>query len=119
MITKIEGKELENSIPIENNRAILKLLCDLISDSYKNNKISLTEDFTDKLIEIFGENNTTFRGEFFNKIWFLEFEGEKYNIFYSKKGTSIEIQNSSESEIHKKTSKIEKFLLELYKIINK
>ena len=65
---------------------MLRYICGNVDRS-----ILLTGNRSKELTELFGKHNTVFRGEFYHKVWILSYCDETFNIFTSKKGTSIEI----------------------------
>ena len=85
-IIKLDTTKVQHSTPIENYRRVLSYLVGNIKRS-----IRLTKKLNDELTILFGKHNTTFRGEFFHRIWIVEFKGETFNIYSSNRGTSIEI----------------------------
>jgi len=53
-----------------------------------NEGLNLMSYLKNDLTKIFGEHNKTFRGEFFNYVWNVDFDGESFQIFTAKgKGT--------------------------------
>ena len=54
-------------------------------------KVELKES-KDDLTKLFGKHNCTYSGgEFFNRIWIVNFKGEEFHIFTSKRGTQFSI----------------------------
>lgn len=92
-IVKLDTNKLStlNSIPVENSRKVLSYICANIKRS-----ISLSRQLTEELTEIFGKHNTTFRGEFFHKIWILKYKNHIFEVFSSKRGTTFQIVKESE-----------------------
>lgn len=89
-IIKLDTKKLSDSIPVENSRKVLDYICSNIKRS-----LSLTRQLTEELTEIFGKHNTTFRGEFFHKIWILKYKDHTFEVFSSKRGTTFQIITES------------------------
>lgn len=89
-IIKLDTKKLSDSIPVENSRKVLDYICSNIKRS-----LSLTRQLTEELTEIFGKHNTTFRGEFFHKIWILKYKDHIFEVFSSKRGTTFQIITKS------------------------
>ena len=89
-IIKLDTKKLSDSIPVENSRKVLDYICSNIKIS-----LSLTRQLTEELTEIFGKHNTTFRGEFFHKIWILKYKDHTFEVFSSKRGTTFQIITES------------------------
>ena len=89
-IIKLDTKKLSDSIPVENSRKVLDYICSNIKRS-----LSLTRQLTEELTEIFGKHNTTFRGEFFHKIWILKYKDHIFEVFSSKRGTTFQIITES------------------------
>ncbi len=90
-IIKLDTKKLSDSIPVENSRKVLDYICSNIKRS-----LSLTRQLTEELTEIFGKHNTTFRGEFFHKIWILKYKDHTFEVFSSKRGTTFQIITKSD-----------------------
>ena len=118
MITKVESKN-RDGVPITNNAKILGIIVDIQVDAYEKNKKSLSKNMTDDLMRLFGKNTNSFLGEFRHKIWTLKFKDLQFNIFCSKRGTTIEICNYDYEQIRigERESDIIEFIKELYKII--
>ena len=109
------------SSPVANSRKVMDYMCDLITDGIKNDKKLLTDHLAHELKTLFGKHVGSLRGEFFQRIWTLDYLGLSYNIYTAKgKGTSIELQGISSEEIRNGAydERIIAFLDELYTQIN-
>ena len=79
------------SIPVENSRSILNWLCEDSMNGHKNSKKSLSINLDNEFKEFFGKRISYLMLEYPTKVWVLHYGEEIYNIFCSKRGTSIEI----------------------------
>jgi hypothetical protein len=110
-IVKLDTKELLDSIPVENYRNVLDYMVNGIERS-----IRLTKKSKEEFTTIFGKYNTTFRGEFFNYIWIVQFENEVFQIFTSNRGTQFAIV-TDDSEVNKSEVCIS-FLKKMEELLN-
>lgn len=82
-IIKVDNDIINTSQSVENYKNVLQFICDDVDRS-----INLTKYVKDELTQLFGKNNTRFKGEYFYYVWIVEFEGEIFQIFTDKsKGT--------------------------------
>ncbi len=118
MISKIESKN-KIGVVVSNNVKVLGFLVDLQMKAYREGRKSLLSNLTDDMTRIFGKNTNSFLSEFKHKIWTLQYKDLIFNIFCSKRGTSIEICNYDYDQINKgeRESDITEFLEELYNTI--
>lgn len=87
-INKVDSDYIDrNSTSVENYKGVLQFICSDVKRSIK-----LTTYLKERLTQIFGKNNTRFRGEFFYYVWIVEFDGEIFQIFTANgKGTQFSI----------------------------
>lgn len=96
---------------VENYDGVLQYIC-----ANRERSIQLTTYLKEKLTQIFGKHNATFRGEFFFYVWVVEFEGETFNIYTaSRKGTQFSIFAKYEENKSKVCIKFLKKMEELLK----
>jgi hypothetical protein len=92
-INKISRKSKSAGHPailIENIVGVRDYICSDIDRSFLLSKKLKTE-----LTQLFGKHNTSFRGEFLNSVWFVEFENEVFQIFTSNRGTEFYCENNN------------------------
>ena len=111
-IIKITTKEIpRGGNAVENYDGVLLYIC-----ANKERSIQLTTYLKEKLTQMFGKHNATFRGEFFFYVWVVEFEGETFNIYTaSRKGTQFSIFAKYEENKSKVCIKFLKKMEELLK----
>ena len=120
-INQVKRIVLEYSIPVTNNRNILKWFVDCQTTSYRNKQKNLTRNLLKELEELFGKSNKSLRLEFMTKVWILEYNGLIFNVFTANgKGTSVEIcgYNYEDMETGTNEKEIIAFLEELHRLIN-
>ena len=91
-IVKLDTKELLDSIPVENYRNVLNYMVENVKRS-----ILLTKKSKEEFTTIFGKHNITYRGEFLNYIWIVQFENEVFQIYTSNRGTQFEIVTNNKN----------------------
>ena len=78
---------ISSSVAVENYRNVLDYICKDIHRSIK-----LTSYLKNELTQLFGEHNTTYKGEYKYHVWIVEFGNEIFQIFTHKdKGTQFSI----------------------------
>ena len=120
-ITKSSDVIKDSSVPVTNNRNILKWICDNGSESYREGKKNLMQNLIRELTTLFGSPNKLLTIEFKHRIWVLEYGDLKFNVYTAEnKGTSIEICDYSYEDMHNgvKEREIIEFLQKLYELIN-
>ena len=124
MITKVQTKDILDSIPITNNIKILGWIVNqsmVNIEGYNANHKSLAADLRSELESAFGKQNITKVFGYRTKIWVLEFKDLTFNVFSAPtKGTNIEIVDMSYTDMHqgKRCEDIIEFLEQLSKLIN-
>ena len=119
-IVHVDGKIVNNSLPVACNRKISQWLIDKSMTS-RNDK-NLYQNLILELTELFGAQNKTLRLEFMTKLWILKYKDLTFNVFTAKgKGTSIEVCDLEYEDIrvHKYEKDIIDFLKKLHELINK
>lgn len=100
----------KNSIPVENYPDVLNWIC----KDFKRS-IRLTKTLIYELNQLFGKQNTTVRGEFYYRIWYVKYQNEIFCISTAKnKGTSFSIVSNNGDN---KSDISIKFLNEIDKLI--
>jgi len=111
--------KFKNSLPITCNSEVLQVICNLQTNSYLNNKKSLLSFIKDQLTQIYGKHKYTYKSEYQNYVWEVEFENNSYYIFTSKGGgTSIELITDEFNLIRSNTRSIILFIKHLQKLID-
>jgi hypothetical protein len=122
MITKVQTKDILDSVPVGNNINILTWIVNQSMLGYQFNHKSLAADLRSELESAFGKQNITKVFGYRTKIWVLEFKDLTFNVFSAPtKGTNIEIVDMSYTDMHqgKRCEDIIEFLEQLSKLINK
>ena len=119
-IKKLSTKILKYSTPVNNNVSILEWLVNCSTDSFSTNKKHLSKNLSEELKKCFGSPNKSLKLEYLTKVWVVEYKSLIFNIFASKRGTSIEICDHDFNDIRTGTKEKEiiQFLEELHKLIN-
>ena len=81
------NKDLKSSVVVEMFEGVLGFIC-----GERKRNARLLKESKDDLTKLFGKHNCTYSGgEFFNRIWIVNFKGEEFHIFTSKRGTQFSI----------------------------
>jgi hypothetical protein len=118
---KANTKTLAGSLPVTNNSLILQWLCNNAVTAHKNGKKSLTRNLVKELEQLFGAHNKGLRLRRLTKVWVIDFDGMRFNIFTaSGTGTSIEVRDMSHEDLQTFEARVRilAFLEELSRKIN-
>ncbi|MNO29216.1 hypothetical protein D3C76_191270 [compost metagenome] len=120
ILSKKETKELaKNVTPIENMTGYQAPYFEhlmKIQSWYRSHGLTTNDkqkDIVDKLSNLIGYKPLYHaRGEFYSAVWGFEWEGQRFILYRSARGTSIEIDRKF------KKTKLEEFLVEFSKLVN-
>jgi len=120
MITKIPGKVLKPSVPVQANTNILKYIVDKQQEAYEKGRKSILSDLRKEMRESFGPCNKAINGEYYLRVWVLEFRDLTFNVATAKGlGTGLEICGKSYEEVSKKKTKLEQDIIDFIDLLNR
>lgn len=119
-IKRFDPVKTLTSIPVSNNYEILKWMSQNITNRIQNDGTTLTAVLSDKLNTLFGNPNKNLKLSYMTKLWVLKYDDLVFNVFTSKRGTSIELCDHTSLQIRsgEKQEEIINFLTELDNLIN-
>lgn len=120
ILSKKETKELAKIVtPIENLTGYQAPYFEYlmkIQSWYRSHGLTTYDkqkDIVNKLSSLIGHNPLYHvRGEFYSAVWGFEWEGQKFVLYRSARGTSIEVDQKF------RKAKLEAFLAEFSKLVN-